>query len=52
MTAGAHLLNSLCWAVESKVAEVYAYTDNQDRELTSTRRLTSSLKAVCLLQWQ
>ena len=24
--SGAHLLNSLCWAVESKVAEVYAYT--------------------------
>ena len=31
--SGAHLLNSLCWAVESKVAEVYAYTDNQDRDV-------------------
>ena len=24
--SGAHLLNSLCWTVESKVEEVYAYT--------------------------
>ena len=31
--SGAHLLNSLCWAVESNVAEVYAFTDNQGREV-------------------
>lgn len=26
--SGAHLLNSLCWSVESNVAEVYAFIDN------------------------
>lgn len=26
--SGAHLLNSLCWSVESNVAEVFAYLDN------------------------
>jgi predicted dehydrogenase len=26
--SGAHLLNSLCWSVESSVAEVYAFIDN------------------------
>lgn len=26
--SGAHLLNSLCWTVESPVVEVHAYTDN------------------------
>jgi predicted dehydrogenase len=28
--SGAHLLNSLCWTVESPVAEVFAILDNQD----------------------
>ena len=28
--SGAHLLNSLCWAVERNVGEVYAFTDNCD----------------------
>ena len=28
--SGAHLLNSLCWTVESRVAEVFALLDNQD----------------------
>ena len=27
--SGAHLLNSLCWSVESPVAEVYAFIDNK-----------------------
>ena len=31
--SGAHLLNSLCWAVEAKVEEVYAYTDNMDTDV-------------------
>ncbi|RKU27065.1 hypothetical protein C6497_12265 [Candidatus Poribacteria bacterium] len=31
--SGAHLLNSLCWTVEAKVEEVYAYTDNMDTEV-------------------
>ena len=26
--SGAHLLNSLCWSVESRVAEVFAYVDH------------------------
>lgn len=26
--SGAHLLNSLCWSVESNIAEVFAYCDN------------------------
>ena len=26
--SGAHLLNSLCWSVESNIAEVHAFTDN------------------------
>ena len=26
--SGAHLLNSLCWSVESSVGEVFAFTDN------------------------
>jgi len=26
--SGAHLLNSLCWSVESRVAEVFAFIDN------------------------
>ena len=29
--SGAHLLNSLCWSVESNVAEVHAFLDNQDK---------------------
>ena len=33
MTVARNLLNSLCWTVESKVAEVYAYTDNHDRDV-------------------
>ncbi len=28
--SGAHILNSLCWSVESNVAEVHAFLDNQD----------------------
>ena len=31
--SGAHLLNSLCWTVETKVGEVYAYTDNMGTEV-------------------
>lgn len=29
--SGAHLLNSLCWAVESRVSEVFAFIDAMDR---------------------
>lgn len=28
--SGAHLLNSLCWSVESNVDQVYAFVDNHD----------------------
>ncbi len=28
--SGAHILNSLCWSVESNIAEVHAFLDNQD----------------------
>ena len=28
--SGAHLLNSLCWSVEARVAEVFAFIDNCD----------------------
>lgn len=28
--SGAHLLNSLCWSIESNVAEVHAFVDNQE----------------------
>ncbi len=28
--SGAHLLNGVCWSVESKIAEVHAFVDNQD----------------------
>ena len=31
--SGAHLLNSLCWTVEAKAEEVYAYTDNMGTEV-------------------
>jgi len=30
---GAHLLNSICWAVESPITEVHAYVDNMDTEV-------------------
>jgi len=28
--SGAHLLNSICWSVESSIAEVHAFLDNQN----------------------
>ena len=28
--SGAHLLNSICWSVESNIAEVFAFVDNLD----------------------
>lgn len=28
--SGAHMLNSLCWAVESDIAQVFAFVDNHD----------------------
>ena len=31
--SGAHLLNSLCWSVESSVAEVHAFLDNHGGEV-------------------
>jgi len=31
--SGAHLLNSLCWSVESEVAEVFAFVDNHGCEV-------------------
>ena len=31
--SGAHLLNSLCWSVESNIAEVYAFIDNCGSEV-------------------
>lgn len=31
--SGAHLLNGICWTVESPVAEVFAFTDNQDTDV-------------------
>lgn len=31
--SGAHLLNSLCWSVESNIAEVYAFIDNCGTEV-------------------
>jgi predicted dehydrogenase len=31
--SGAHLLNTVCWCVESRVADVMAYLDNQDADV-------------------
>ncbi len=38
--SGAHLLNSLCWSVESPVAEVYAAIDNLDTPVDINSAMT------------
>lgn len=38
--SGAHLLNSLCWSVESDIAEVFAFVDNQDTPVDINTALT------------
>ncbi len=38
--SGAHLLNSLCWSVESPVSEVYAMLDNMDTPVDINSTMT------------
>jgi len=39
--SGCHLMNSLCWSVESRVAEVFAVMDNQGTEVDINSCITA-----------
>jgi len=51
--SGAHIFNSLCWSVESEIAEVFAFVDNHDtpvdiNSVTSIRFANGTLANITI----